>query len=232
MSPRAVLLDSFGTLLAMEPPAPRLREELAARGLEVDASVAQAAFRAEIAYYLEHQMEGRDRESLDALRDRCAQVLSRALGDPPVDVRAAMLAAIRFAPFPEVRTVLGELRARGLRLVVASNWDCSLGGVLGEAGLRDLVDGVMTSAEAGARKPDPRLFQAALALAGCAPEEAVHVGDSPSNDVGGAVAAGMRAVLLERDGDRPDRVPADAAGGPEPAARIASLAELPSVLFG
>jgi putative hydrolase of the HAD superfamily len=231
MTPRAVLLDSFGTLVAMDPPAFHLRDELARRGLEVEPSVAAEAFRAEIAYYLEHHTDGRDRESLDELRDRCARVMSRALGDPPIDVRAAMLASLRFVPFPDVPRALRDLRARGLRAVVASNWDCSLGEVLREAGLRDLVDGVVTSAEAGAAKPDPRLFESALEVAGCGPAEAVYVGDSPANDVGGAAAAGMRAILVERHGQRPDRVPADSAPGPEPAARIGSLAELPSVLF-
>jgi FMN phosphatase YigB (HAD superfamily) len=228
-----VLLDSFGTLVAMEPPAPRLQAELAERGLDVGIDRAESAFGAEIAYYLDHHVEGRDRASLDDLRDRCARVMSEALGVPPgAGVRSAMLAAIHFGAFPDAAPALRELRAAGLRLVVASNWDCSLGEVLREAGLRDLVDGVTTSAEAGAAKPDARLFAAALELAGCHAAEAVYVGDSPGNDVAGAGAAGIRAVLLERGGHRPDRVPADSAPGPEPAARITTLAELPSVLLG
>ena len=222
MTPRAVLLDSFGTLVAMDPPGPHLRAELARRGLEVEPVVADAAFRAEIAYYLEHHIEGRDRESLDDLRDRCARVMSEVLGDPPVDVRGAMLASLRFAPFPDAIPALRALRARGLRAVVASNWDCSLGDVLREARLRGLVDGVVTSAEVGAAKPDRRLFDAALELAGCDPADAVYVGDSPENDIAGAAAVGMRAILLERHGPQ---------GGPEPLARITSLAQLPSVLF-
>jgi putative hydrolase of the HAD superfamily len=216
----AVLLDAFGTLLSMDAPAPRLREELARRGCEVSEERAHAAFRAEIAYYLEHHLEGRDRESLDDLRDRCAQVMSDALGNPPVDVRAAMLAAIRFTAFADAAPALRELRARGLRLVVVSNWDCSLGKVLRAAGLRDLVDAVVTSAEAGAAKPDARIFGAGLERADCEPAEAVHVGDSPAHDVAGAAAAGIRGVLIER-----------VLAGPPSPARIASLAELPAVLF-
>jgi putative hydrolase of the HAD superfamily len=229
----AVLLDSFGTLVAMEPPAPRLQAELAARGIEVSVERAADGFRAEIAYYLEHHGEGRDRASLEDLRDRCAAVLRQALGlrdANPAAVREAMLAAIHFRPYPEVPATLRALRERGLRLVVASNWDCSLGEVLREAGIRDLVDGVVTSAEAGAPKPDARVFEAALALAGCPPERAVHVGDSPSKDVAGAGAAGIAAVLLRRRGERPDEVPADLASGARPVAEIASLAELPHVL--
>jgi putative hydrolase of the HAD superfamily len=228
-----VLLDSFGTLVAMEPPAPRLRAELAARGFEVSLEQAEAAFLAEIAYYIEHHVEGRDHASLDDLRDRCARVMSEALDAPPeLDVRSAMLAAIHFRAFPDAAPALRELRAAGLRLVVASNWDCSLGEVLREAGLSDLVDGVVTSAGAGAAKPHPRLFAAALELAGSGADETVYVGDSPRTDVAGAHAAGIRAVLLKRDGDRPAGVPPESAPGPEPAARITTLAELPSVLLG
>jgi 2-haloalkanoic acid dehalogenase type II len=210
LSPRAVLFDSFGTLVAMDPPGPHLRDELAKQGVEVSPEAAEAAFRAEIAYYVEHHVEGRDHASLDELRDRCARVVSDALGDPPIDVRAAMLAAIRFSAFREAPAVLRDLRARGARLIVASNWDCSLGQVLRDAGLRDLVDGVVTSAEVGAAKPDPRLFLAALALARCGPDEAVYVGDSPEHDVAGAEAAGIRGLLVERG----------------------NLSHLPAVLFG
>jgi putative hydrolase of the HAD superfamily len=229
----AVLLDAFGTLVEMEPPAPLLRAELAARGFEIDADSAAAAFHAEIGYYLEHQLEGRDPASLDDLRDRCAEVLREALGLPGLDhaeARAVMLGSIRFSAFADSAPALQELRSRGLRLVVTSNWDCSLDGVLEDAGLLELVDGVVSSATAGVRKPDPHLFAQALELAGCTAEHAVHVGDSPSGDVGGATAAGIRAVLLQRGGERLDGVPADAFDGASPAAVITSLAELARVL--
>jgi putative hydrolase of the HAD superfamily len=229
----AVLLDAFGTLVAMDPPGPRLHAELAARGFDVSAEATASAFRAEIAYYLDHQLEGRDAASLDDLRDRCAEVLREALGLPGLDrptARAALLAAIRFRPFSDAAPALTELRERGLRLVVASNWDCSLPDALGDAGLLELVDGVVSSAEAGVRKPDARLFVLALERAGVAAERAVHVGDSPANDVAGAAAAGIRAVLLRRAGERPDALPADAADGPVPLAEIETLADLPRVL--
>jgi putative hydrolase of the HAD superfamily len=214
---KAVLLDSFGTLVSMEPPAPRL-----AAALGVDLERAERAFAAEIAYYVAHHVEGRDEHSLSALRDRCAAVLLEALEEPsltPADARAAMLEAIRFSAFPDAEPALRELRALGLRLVVASNWDCSLPLVLEQAGLAALVDGVVASAVVGADKPAPALFEAALRVAGCDAGEAVHVGDSPGNDVAGAERAGIRAVLLDRAGMRP--------GTP---GSIASLAELPGLL--
>jgi len=198
---RAVLLDALGTLVALEPPAPRLRAELAGRGFEVDAATAEAAFSAEIAYYLDHHLEGRDERSLAALRDRCADVIRRTVGLPGLDLataRAAMLASLRFRPHADATPPLRELRARGLKLVVASNWDCSLPEVLSRAGIGALLDGVVSSASVGAAKPDPRPLAAALAVAGTAAEEAVHVGDSEDHDVAAATAAGVRAILLDR----------------------------------
>lgn len=215
---RAVLLDSLGTLVELEPPGPRLRDELARRGLEVSEERAAAAFRAEIAYYLEHHLEGRDPSSLAELRNRCAAVVAESLGVPqlePAEAREALVAAIRFRPFADAAPALRELRARGLRLVVVSNWDVSLREVLAGAGLLELVDDVVTSAEVGAAKPDPAPFRAGLAAAGVDAGAALHVGDSAENDVAGARAAGVRAVLLDRSG-----------GGGD----IAGLAELPSVL--
>jgi putative hydrolase of the HAD superfamily len=217
----AVLLDALGTLLRLEPPVPRLRRALRdLAGIEVSEEQAERGFAAEIAYYLEHHHEGRDPESLERLRDRCAETLARELGHDGPAVREAMLDSLEFRPFEDAPAALEELRERGLRLVVASNWDCSLPEVLERTGLRELVDGVVSSAVAGATKPDPAMFGHALELAGAAPADALHVGDSLRNDVEGARAAGMRAVLLARHGEPPPGVEA-----------IRSLAELPAVVF-
>src|SRR5215218_2811982 len=199
--PRAVLLDGMGTLVALEPPHERLRAKLhEVAGVDVSGRAAKDAFKAEIAYYLEHHLEGRDADSLDRLRDECAAVLQRSLGDAgagidPGVVKRAMLDAIHFDAYADAAPALRALRDGGLRLVVASNWDCSLPDVLAEAGLLHLVDAVMPSAAAGAAKPDARLFEAALREAGCGPADALHVGDSLENDVAGANAAAIAALL-------------------------------------
>ena len=101
-----------------------------------------------------------------------------------------MLGALEFRAYEDAGPALRALRAAGMRLVIASNWDCSLADWLGPAGLLELVDAVVTSAEVGVAKPDPLVFRRALAVAGVGPEAAVHVGDSPDNDVAGARAAG------------------------------------------
>ena len=223
---RAVTIDALGTLVHMLPPGPRLRQQLRERaGVDVSEEQATAGFAAEIRYYLEHHLEGGDPQSLDTLRDHCASVLRDALGLEQVElpvVREAMLASLHFEAFPDAAPALDELRSRGLRVVAASNWDSSLPEVLERTGLAPLLDGVVSSAAAGAAKPDPRLFEAALELAGVSPGEALHVGDRPDKDVEGAHALGMSAVLIARDGPRPP-----AAGVPV----IATLAELPPLVL-
>jgi FMN phosphatase YigB (HAD superfamily) len=209
--PRAVLLDAMGTLVALEPPHARFRATLYREaGVDVSAARAADAFRAEIAYYVEHHLEGRDDESLDQLRDRCAAVLREALGEPALDqglVKRAMLDAIHFDAFADVAPALQTLRALGMTLVVASNWDCSLPRVLADARLLHMVDGVIASATVGAAKPDAPIFDAALELAGCDPAEAIHVGDSIEKDVAGATVAGIAPVLLARDSATSANVP-------------------------
>lgn len=217
------MLDALGTLLTFEPPAPYLRAALRERlGLDVSEAAATAAIRAEIAYYRAHLHEGRDVASLADLRRRSAEAMRPALGTD-ADAGAltgALLAALRFRAYPDAPPALRELRARGLRLVVVSNWDVSLHERLAETGLTGLVDGAVASAELGHAKPDRAIFEHALALAGAAPEEALHAGDSPDADVRGALAAGLRAVLVARDG---------AAAAPAGVPVVRSLAELPGL---
>jgi putative hydrolase of the HAD superfamily len=198
--PRAILLDALGTLLRLEPPAPFLRAELRARGVEISADQAERAIAAEIAYYRAHFQEGRDRASLADLRGRCATAMQSAL--PPVDLDAlteALLASLHFTAFPDVEPALAALRARGVRLAVVSNWDVSLHDVLERVGIAPLLDGAVSSAEIGVAKPDPVIFRRGLELAGGAePGAAWHVGDTPGDDVDGARAAGIEPVLVVR----------------------------------
>src|SRR3954471_9194204 len=92
---QCVLLDALGTLVYLEPPWVHLAAEL---GIEPDERL-ERAFRAEMSYYRDHSDEGRDPDSLAALRGRCAAVLSGELGRE-VAVEQ-MMAAIRFRVFPD-----------------------------------------------------------------------------------------------------------------------------------
>lgn len=224
LSPRAILFDAMGTLLELEPPAPRLRAELARRfGVALGGRACERAIAAEISYYRAHLDEGRDRDSLTGLRRRCAEALRAAL--PPTRELAAvdtagltqaLLDSLRFGRFADAVPTLAALRRGGHRLVVVSNWDASLPDLLGRLELAPLLDGSVTSAEAGARKPDAAIFTRALALVGVEPAAAIHVGDSVEEDVVGARNAGIEPVLLRRDGGT----------GPPGVRTIASLTEL------
>ncbi len=218
----AILLDALGTLVELQPPAPRLRSVLTSEGFVVSDERAAAGFAAEISYYLAHHLEGSDRERLDDLRDRCATAMMEALELPGLDhatARRAMLGSLEFTPYPDALEALPVLRERGHPMVVVSNWDCSLPDWLGPTGLLELVDGVVTSADAGAAKPDPEIFRRALSLAGVEASEAVHAGDSLDNDVEGARALGIRPILVQRAGEPPAGVEA-----------VRVLTELPALL--
>jgi 2-haloalkanoic acid dehalogenase type II len=196
---RAVFLDALGTLVELEPPWESLRARVPA---EVGDERLEQALRAEMAYYRDHAHEGRDEASLADLRERCAAIVSERLGvEVTVD---ELVGAIRFDAYPDAVPALRELREQGRRLVVVSNWDYALPRVLERCGIDGLLDGTVTSAQTGSRKPDPAIFRAALELSGCAPDEALHVGDTPEEDVDGARAAGIRALLIDRDGNGGD----------------------------
>ena len=207
----AVSFDVLGTLLRLEDPAPRLRHELSRlAGVDVAEDRARRAFRCEMRYYVDHHLQGRDSGSLAELRDACAAVVLKELGlgvQHHSAVRRALLCSLSFTPYPDVLEALRELRARGLRLVAVSNWDCSLQQVLERTGLLGFLDGAVSSAQVGAAKPAPQVFSCALALVGCEPGRALHVGDSRERDVLGARTAGMRAVMLQRDAAGCDEQP-------------------------
>ena len=215
---RAVLIDALGTLIELEPPAPLLR---AALGGDLELEAVERAMRAEMSYYRDHSHEAGDAESLAALRRTCAELLSDELGRE-VAVET-MMGAIRFRAFPDAAPALAELRRLGLALVCVSNWDRSLPGVLERVGLAAGLDGMVASATAGHRKPDPAIFAAGLELAACSPEEALAVGDTPAEDVAGAEAAGIRALLLDREGSDPS---GSDPGGSDGAVVVSSLGEI------
>lgn len=191
---RAVFLDALGTLVELEPPWLLLRERIS--GAISDERLV-AAVEVEMDYYREHAHEGRNIASLADLRDRCAELISNELGVPIT--AQDLVESVRFDPFVDAEPALRALRARGLTLVVVSNWDISLNGVLEGCGLAPLLDATISSAEAGSRKPDPGIFATALELAGCEATEALHVGDTEDEDCEGARAAGIRALLIDRE---------------------------------
>lgn len=186
----AVTIDAYGTLVELADPVPALTDGLRALGVECDAPAVQRAFAKEVAYYRERSHEGRDEATLYALRRDCVGVILDDLGsdvDPTAFVEG-FVSALRFELLSGAREAVEHLRRLGLELAVVSNWDVALREHLRGLGLDGLT--VVTSAEAGAPKPDPAVFLRALERLGVQPERALHVGDSEADEQG-ARAAGM-----------------------------------------
>jgi HAD superfamily hydrolase (TIGR01509 family) len=128
-----------------------------------------------------------------------------------------------FELYDDVAPVLTQLSQSGLIVGAISNSHRSLDAFCEHFSLRGLITVAVSSAEHGYMKPHRSIFDAALAKAGVRPEEAVMVGDSIRHDIDGALAIGMRAVLLRRSGEVPADVPV---GLPV----IQTLTVLPSVI--
>lgn len=203
----AVTVDAMGTLVELDDPPGRLRAALAEREVERSREAVEAAFGAEVAYYLPRTLEGSDEASLGDLRRRCTAVFLEHLDTEldPESFAPAFVASIVFRPLPGAEAALRRLRNAGLALACVSNWDVSLAPQLERSGLGGLFAEVVSSAEAGAAKPDPAVFAVALARLGVPAARALHVGDGET-DRAGAAAAGLAfepvplATLPERLG--------------------------------
>jgi putative hydrolase of the HAD superfamily len=189
----AVTVDGFGTLVGLVDPVAPLDRALRARGVERSPEDVRRAFVAEVAYYRPRATTGRDPESLAALRLECARVFLEAADVDlvPETFVDAFMSAIVLEPLPGALAVLASLRSRGLELAVVSNWDIGLAELLERIGAGSLFTAIVTTAEAGADKPEPAVFRLALERVGVEPGRALHVGDEPE-DAAGARAAGMR----------------------------------------
>lgn len=203
---RAVLFDVGNTLILASPRfwlLPFLQER-GLRPLRDPRPAALAAFR----FYEEHHLEARDLERALGLWREFHRRLFLGMG---LEAHAEALSQglvenwknPRFWPVtPGAEATLRALRERGYLLAVVSNWDATLPEILEVVGLRAYFQHLAVSALSGVAKPDPRLFQEALAALGVAPEEAVHVGDAEA-DLLGARAAGVRPLLFDPLGENP-----------------------------
>jgi len=109
---------------------------------------------------------------------------------------------------PGVIDALRELDALGVALAILTNSGgdaeevlCRLGICQVGSGPLPRVVAVFDSAIVGYEKPDPRIFEHALTHLDVRPEVTIHVGDTPAADIAGAVAAGIRPVLVDPHDD-------------------------------
>jgi putative hydrolase of the HAD superfamily len=124
-----------------------------------------------------------------------------------VEMTRAWEQAAHFELYPDVAGTLDVLRGHGLRIGLLSNTARDLDAFVVHHGLA--VDALLTSRTHGKTKPHEAIFLDILGRLEVSADEAVMVGDSLEDDIDGAHAVGMRALLVDRDGrypEHPDRL--------------------------
>jgi len=199
---RAVFLDFYGTLAHARTWGPRFEDVLAQRGFEIPEGISVRDDHIDGREHLEHSRSAEHYEAWERSRLR-RFVEACGVGDDDADLLIGDLytatKSFELEAYPEVPDVLRELRGRGVIIAVCSNWDWHLDRAMAQAGLDNLVDVLVTSARAGARKPHRRIFEYTLDACGIDdPSGVVFAGDSWGPDVEGPAAMGMRPVHIWR----------------------------------
>jgi putative hydrolase of the HAD superfamily len=218
--PRLICLDAAGTLFRVRgsvgaiyaehavahglPPRPDLGGLLETRFRQGFAAMSPPGYRAGDRGYNDRADREWWRRLVARVMDGLGPLAFEAFFDAVFDVFAEPSV---WKIYPEVPGVLADLRRAGLRLAIVSNFDARLLPVCRGLGLDAAVDAIVIAADAGVGKPGPGIFHAALRRFGMPADAALHVGDSAAEDVEGALAAGLRAVHLQRPGTAPAEVP-------------------------
>ncbi|MBI4492333.1 MAG: HAD-IA family hydrolase [Chloroflexi bacterium] len=213
MPTRAVFLDVFGTLLDMGEPAaayldilrqhgyPRSLEQIQGWLVEAREEVRRIPSGPGPDFTISAAREQARREAIIAAFLRRAGV-ERAFDACRAAIWESWVGTRVFRLYPETASVLAQLKAAGFILGTVSNWEPRLAQLCTSHGIAPYLDFILASEAEGHAKPGARLFELALERAGVAPDQALHVGDSPREDVQAAESLGIRAVLIERGGQQ------------------------------
>ncbi|MCP3983679.1 MAG: HAD family hydrolase [bacterium] len=230
--PRALLLDLDDTILVYGPLGEDVWEAVTAEfaprlGLEV-ASLRAAVREAASRYWAEPERSRQGRHDLRGARRTICLWALQALDAPRPERAAAMADAFhdereaRVDPLPGALDALEHFRARGLPLVLVTNGGPELQRrKIERFGLAGFFEAVLVEGELGFGKPDPRVFEQALAAVGVAPEQAWMVGDNLHADIQGAQAAGLHACWVDASGSGTPHL-----HGIQPTATVRALVEL------
>jgi putative hydrolase of the HAD superfamily len=210
-----VFFDAGETLVHPMPSFPELFMRVCSRhGLEVDLGVLRTATRSLMAGVEDRQRRGYtfSNESgksrrfwLDFYGGLVREMgYDREDGALPLDLYDTFSLPANYGPYHDAHEALRELRERGLRMGLISNFEPWLEDLLGDLGMLEYLEVLVISGNEDFEKPHPRIYELALERGGVSPQRALHVGDSPISDYDGAREAGMRAVLLDRWGRFPD----------------------------
>jgi putative hydrolase of the HAD superfamily len=188
----AVTFDANGTLIRLADPVPELERALLKHGIERPASAIRRAFQAEGQVYARRAAEAHAPAAFATLQQECTGIFLDELHAEidPAAFAPLYVAAMRFEAVPGVLDSLKQLLRCGLALAVVANFDLTLHERLDQLGLGFAFSTVVTPADAGAAKPDPRIFALALDRLVVMPERALHIGDGVVDEAG-AAAAGM-----------------------------------------
>jgi putative hydrolase of the HAD superfamily len=214
LSIRAVFFDLGGTLLVMRRDR-IISSILSDAGYQVEPEqVHSAYYSAEpswTAFYGEKRMTGEETE--EAYRQLDAKIIRILFpGRAPQEVdrlssltRSQWPAVSKSVPlelYPDAIPTLGQLKAEGYTLGLISNAPPDTTQAIESLGLPRYLPTIVVSGVVGFSKPNPEIFRIALSEAKVEPDEAVHVGDVYEADVLGARNAGMKPVLIDRDGSQ------------------------------
>jgi HAD superfamily hydrolase (TIGR01509 family) len=220
---RLVIFDAFNTLVTARRGSSRtFLAGLAHAGLDATESVLAEFQLASEGF--DHSAWSASRQTYVTWAEETLRRLGQEGASPDADLAPCVVPALEqlhqapMVAMPGAAACLRELKAAGFAIAVCSNWGWDLEADLESTGLTANVDVLVTSAQTGCRKPHPRIYQAALELAGFRAEDAVFVGDSLRTDVLGPQRVGIRSMLLASE-------PADAFGG-EQAGTLAAVARL------
>ncbi len=208
---RAVFFDWFTTLADFSPPRHQLYcQVFGEQGIEVPAEKAiRGILLADEYLYTENMKRPLAQRSAEERMDmyRCfpRMILSEAQLDVPAEVSLRVRDRVRelftgsqFVLFDDVLDSFKTLKKQGLKLGIITNLKSDINLLCRELGLGSYLDVTLTSNTAGAAKPSPRIFLAALEKTGVVAEDAIYVGDQYQVDVVGARKAGMKPVLIDR----------------------------------
>jgi putative hydrolase of the HAD superfamily len=212
---KAVFFDAGGTLFQPHPSVGEIYARVALRyGMDVDPRAVEEIFREEFSRR-DKQVSGAhaaEKMEKEWWRSLVLEVFTRVtevknFGPFYEELYDLFARAEAWRLYPEVPAVLEGVRRRGLRTGIVSNWDSRLQSICEGMRLLDQFDFILASAVVGSAKPDRGIFLEALRRSGARPEEALHVGDSVENDFRGATRAGLRAVVVLRQGTPAEGVP-------------------------
>jgi len=203
-----VIFDAYQTLVAARPGSTTtFVDGLARAGL--DASVSVLAELQAASEGLDHSAWSGSRENYAGWAAETLRTAREAGVSAGSDLAARMVPALEqlhqapMVAMPGAGSCLKTLKAAGFTIAVCSNWGWDLREDLESTGLTADVDVLVTSAQAGFRKPHPRIYGSTLELAGFAADDAVFVGDSLRTDVLGPERVGIRSVLLAPTASEP-----------------------------